>query len=295
MTLISGSTFSPPVLETAGALLAQYDVLFCDIWGVLHDGLRAFDASNDALMRFRAGGGAVVLVSNAPSPIDAVAHTLASKGVKRDTYDAIVSSGELALAHIRAQGFKRVHRIGPTGRDDAFFNALALPDAPITECDAIACTGLINEDRETGEHYRSRLKAAAARGVPFVCANPDLVVHVGHQLLPCAGAIGAVYEDLGGPVVWSGKPYRSAYDSAFAKAAAIRGGPVAPSRVLAIGDAVRTDLAGAQAAGIGALFITTGIHRDELMASSQIDPTRLQSCLTQAGIGAVAAMTYLSW
>lgn len=284
-----------PILTAAGGLLAGYAVIFCDIWGVLHDGQRAFAASNEALTRFRACGGTVVLVSNAPSPIAGVAATLAEKGVHRDAYDAIVSSGEQALTHIRTAGYQKVHRIGPAGRDSHFFADLDRPDTPLAACDAIACTGLIDDSTETGESYRARLVPAAARGIPFVCANPDRVVHVGDKLFQCAGAIAAVYEDLGGPVVWCGKPYASAYTLAFQKVAAIRGSSVAPERVLAIGDAIAFDLAGAQGAGIDALFIGSGIHRDAVMPSGQIDPTALERELSKAGVGAVAAMTYLKW
>lgn len=285
----------PPILTAAGDLIARYDVVFCDIWGVLHDGQRAFDASNIALTRFRAGGGTVVLVSNAPAPVAGVAATLAEKGVDRRTYDAIVSSGEQALMHIHSAGYKKIHRIGAAGRDSLFFADLASPDHPLADCDAIACTGLNNDSTETGESYRARLAPAVARGVPFVCANPDRVVHVGETLFQCAGAIAAVYEDLGGPVIWCGKPYASAYTLAFQKAAAVRGGPVPQKKVLAIGDAIAFDLAGAQGAGIDALFIASGIHRDTVMPKGQIDPAALERELSKAGVGAVATMTYLSW
>jgi HAD superfamily hydrolase (TIGR01459 family) len=293
--LMTNAHFTPAILGHAQPLLQRYDVLFCDVWGVLHDGNRAFAASNDTMTRFRASGGTVVLVSNAPSPSIAVARTLDDKGVVRSAYDALVTSGDLALAAIRTRGFQRVHRIGPAGRDDAFFDALTGPDSPLETADAIACTGLIDDVHETGESYRQRLTAAAKRGVPFVCANPDLVVHVGERLWPCAGAIAAVYEDLGGPVIWAGKPRPAAYIAAFEAAATVRGQPVAPNRVLAIGDAVRTDLAGAAAAGVDALFIASGIHRDVVMVGGAIDQAKLHALLTEADIGAVAAMTYLQW
>jgi HAD superfamily hydrolase (TIGR01459 family) len=289
------SSFAPDLLSHAGLLLQRYDVLFCDVWGVLHDGQRAFDASNAALIRFRAGGGTVILVSNAPSPAAAVARTLDAKAVARDAYDAIVSSGDIALAYIREHGFSRVHRIGAMDRDRAFFDAVSGPDTALDQCDAIACTGLVHDQTETGEDYRARLAEPARRRVPFICANPDLVVHVGDRLLPCAGAIATVYEALGGPVVWAGKPRPSAYVAAFAAAEGLRGHAVARDRVLAIGDAVRTDLAGAAAAGIDALFITSGIHRDDIMRGADIDAAAVRHLLTSAGIGAVAAMAYLGW
>lgn len=289
------SRFDPHLLTGAGDLLSRYDVLFCDIWGVLHDGIRAFDASNAALQRFRAGGGRVVLVSNAPSPLSGVEATLAEKGVARAAWDAIVSSGELALAHITEHDYRHIHRIGPAGRDSAFFTALGLPDTPLDAADAIACTGLVDDRTETGATYRARLAAPAARRIPFVCANPDLVVHVGDTLYLCAGTVAAEYQALGGPVVWCGKPYPGAYARAFEKAAILHGGAVPPHRVLAIGDAVRTDLAGAARAGIDALFITGGIHRDEVMRTGTIDPAALRDTLAGAGIGALAAMPALAW
>lgn len=286
----------PPVLERARDLLTGYDVLFCDIWGVVHDGERAIPASNDALRRFRAGGGTVVLVSNAPAPVHGVAATLEQKGVTRDVYDAIVSSGEQALLHVREKGYRAVHQIGAKGRDSAFFRDLALPDSAIDACEAIACTGLENDLTEQASDYRDRLQPALVRGVPLVCANPDLVVHVGERLLPCAGQIADLYERLGGPVVWCGKPHASAYALAYAKAAKLRGGEVAPRRVLAIGDAVRTDIAGARTAGADALFIASGIHRDVVMpGDSGVDRDAVERLLSEAGIGAAAIMTYLTW
>jgi HAD superfamily hydrolase (TIGR01459 family) len=289
------SSFRPPLLKAAGDLLSCYDVLFCDIWGVVHDGERAIPASNVALQKFRAGGGTVILVSNAPAPVHGVAATLVQKGVTRDVYDAIVSSGEQALLHLRAAGYRRVHQIGAQGRDSAFFQDLALPDCAVEAAEAIVCTGLENDLTEQAEQYRERLRPAALRKLPFVCANPDLVVHVGAQLLPCAGQIAQLYEALGGPVVWCGKPHASAYALAFEKVAAIRGKQVAPARVLAIGDAVRTDLAGARMAGVDGLFITSGIHRDEIQRGPDVDEAAVEHLLTDAGIGARAMMTYLTW
>src|SRR5690606_14441053 len=140
----------------------------------------------------------------------------------------------------------------------------------ISEAEAIACTGLVDDRRETAEDYRERLEAARARRLPLVCANPDLVVHVGPDLLPCAGAIGALYEGMGGDVFWAGKPFPIAYDRALAEAASRRGRPIDPSRVLAIGDSIRTDLAAAAGAGVDALFIVTGIHRDECVFDGKL-------------------------
>ena len=189
-----------PVVATVGGLLARYDVLLCDVWGVVHDGNRAFAAANDALTRFRAGGGTVVLVSNAPSPGAALVHVLDDKGVVRTAYDAIVSSGDLALGHIRQRGYRRIHQVGPGARDGSFWRALGTPDTPIELAEAVAVTGLVDDRRESPELYRPMLEQALARRLPVVCVNPDLHVHVGNDLLPCAGAIAAIYADMGGEV-----------------------------------------------------------------------------------------------
>jgi HAD superfamily hydrolase (TIGR01459 family) len=282
------------IITQAGPILAGYDVLLCDIWGVVHDGRVAIPQNCDALARFRDGGGTVVLVSNAPVPPDAVARLLDDKKVSRSAWDRIVSSGGLALEHLETGGYRRIHRIGPLERDVAFFANLP-PDAPLAGADAIACTGPFDDRTETGETYRDRLRAPAARGVPLVCANPDLVVHVGHDLLPCAGAIGVVYQDLGGITIWAGKPHAMAYDTALKQAAEVRGRDTPKSRILAIGDAIRTDLAAAAGAGVDALFVASGIHRDVVIEHGLIVPQRMQAEFEANGASARYAALSLAW
>lgn len=283
----------PVIIDSCGTLLERYDVLLCDIWGVIHDGRKAFEASNVALSTFRARGGTVILVSNAPTPASNVARVLDDKGVVRDAWDAIVSSGDLALDHIRNSGWQRLHIIGPERRDRAFFEAVGKPSVPIAEADAMACTGLVDDRRETAEHYRERLAEAVERRLTLVCANPDLVVHVGPDLLPCAGAIGQLYEQLGGEVFWAGKPFPISYATALAEAARLRGKVVDKSRVLAIGDSIRTDLAAASGAGVDALFITAGIHRDETMPDGELSQAALAALFNGEGPKAVAAASAL--
>ena len=284
-----------PIIERAGPLLERYRVLFCDVWGVVHDGIIAYPGSNDALSRFRRGGGTVVLVSNAPRPGASVAHLLDEKAVVRDAWDDIVSSGDLALAHIVEAGYRHLHRIGPGRRDSAFFDGLPGPHTPIEEADAIVCTGLNRDRQEQPEAYRPLLEQALARGLPFVCANPDLAVHVGADLLPCAGAVAAIYEAMGGAVFWAGKPHPVAYQTALGRAGELTGGPVDRSQVLAIGDAVRTDLAAAEGAGVDALLIAGGLHRDDVIVGGAIDPGRLSRLLAPPAPPAVAAMVHLAW
>jgi len=284
-----------PIIEGAGPLLGRYRVLFCDVWGVVHNGITAYPGANDALPRFRQAGGLVVLVSNAPRPGFSVAHLLDEKSVLRETWDAIVTSGDIALGHIAETGYQRLYRIGPERRDRAFFEALPGPHAPIEEADAIVCTALNRDREEQPEAYLPVLEEALARRLPFVCANPDLAVHVGDDLLPCAGAIAALYEARGGPVFWAGKPHPIAYETALKRAAELAGRPVDRSEVLAIGDAVRTDLAAAQGAGVDSLLIAGGLHRDELMVDGAIDPSRLSQLLAPPAPRPVAVMRHLAW
>jgi HAD superfamily hydrolase (TIGR01459 family) len=286
---------SIPIIEHAGPLLGRYRVLLCDVWGVVHDGIKAYPGANEALPRFRQGGGLVVLVSNAPRPGPSVAHLLDEKAVVRDAWDAIVTSGDIALSHIAEAGYKRLYRIGPERRDSAFFEGLPGPHTPIESADAIVCTGLNRDRHEQPEAYLPLLEEALARRLPFICANPDLAVHVGEDLLPCAGAIAALYEARGGPVFWAGKPHPIAYRTALARVAELSGRPVDRSEVLAIGDAVRTDLAAAQGAGVDALLIAGGLHRDEVMANGAIDPVRLAGLLAPPAPRPVAAMLHLAW
>jgi HAD superfamily hydrolase (TIGR01459 family) len=284
-----------PIIERAGPLLERYRVLLCDVWGVVHDGIIAHPGSNDALSRFRRGGGTVILVSNAPRPGASVAHLLDEKSVVREAWDDIVSSGDLALVHIAEAGYRHLHRIGPGRRDSAFFDGLPGPHTLIEEADAIVCTGLNRDRQEQPEAYRPLLEQALARDLPFVCANPDLAVHVGADLLPCAGAVAAIYEAMGGAVFWAGKPHPVAYRKALARAGELTGGSVDRSQVLAIGDAVRTDLAAAEGAGVDALLIAGGLHRDDVIVGGAVDPDRLARLLAPPAPRAVAAMVHLAW
>lgn len=284
-----------PIIERAGPLLSRYRVLLCDVWGVVHDGIRAYPGANDALPRFRETGGVVVLVSNAPRPGFSVAELLDEKAVSRSAWDAIVTSGDIALNHIAEQGYKRLYRIGPERRDRSFFEGLPSPHVPIEEAEAIACTGLNREREEQAEAYVPLLEQALAGRLPFVCANPDLAVHVGEDLLPCAGAIAALYEEMGGPVFWAGKPHPIAYQTGLARAAELTGGPIDLKQVLGIGDAVRTDLASAAGAGVDALLIAGGLHRDEVIVNGAIDPAQLAKILSPPAPQATAAMVHLAW
>jgi HAD superfamily hydrolase (TIGR01459 family) len=287
---------TPAILKAASALLRRYDVIFCDVWGVVHNGQQAYQAAGAALARFRRGGGRVILVSNAPVPADGVEQVLARTGVRRDAWDAIVSSGDIALRHIAEQGYRRMHWVGPSERDYKLYVRLNEPQVALEDADAIVCTGLKDDRRESLEDYRDLIARGLARGLPFVCANPDLVVDVGAVRLPCAGSIALEYERLGGDVFWAGKPHPAAYRTALARAGEVGGTLPALARILAIGDAVRTDMAAARGLGVDGLLIAGGIHRDDLLVDGAIDPARLAKVLAAADAATtVAAIPELVW
>ena len=286
---------TPPILSHAGNLLARYDVLFCDVWGVVHDGITAFPAACEALSRFRTNGGTVILVSNAPVPQERVAAMLDARAVPRSAFDAIVSSGDIALAHVHEQAYPALYCIGPRDRDAALFAKLSARQTDLPGADAILCSGLTDDLNETAQSYRPLLEQALARQLPFVCANPDLVVDVGGKHYICAGAIADLYEHMGGPVFWAGKPHPNAYGTALEVAERLRLTSVPRGKILAIGDAIRTDLKAAQNANVDALFIAGGIHRHDTMTGALIDPARLVPLFPATAPPALAAMPYLVW
>jgi HAD superfamily hydrolase (TIGR01459 family) len=287
---------TPQIIANAGPLLERYDAIFCDVWGVMHNGREAHAEAGAALARFRANGGTVVLVSNAPVPADGVERVLERTGVRRDAWDAIVSSGDIALRHIAEKGYRRLHRIGPARRDSRLFQRLPGGAVPLAEAEAIVCTGLVDDANETVESYRPLIEEGVGRALPFVCANPDLVVDVGSKRYLCAGSIALEYERVGGAVFWAGKPHPSAFGTALQRATELRGAEPTRHRILAVGDALRTDLAAAQGLGVDALFIAAGIHNDEVVGDGEIDTARLVALFEPPDTPpAIAAMMQLRW
>ena len=272
-------------------LVDDVDVLLSDIWGVVHNGLIAFPDACDALHTFRSRGGSVILITNAPRPADSVQRQLRKLSVSDETYDAIVSSGDLTRNFVASHSDQKMFRIGPE-RDNSIYRGLDPIAAPLEEADYIVCTGLFDDETESAENYRPMLEQARARKLPMVCANPDIVVERGDRLIYCAGAIAELYRELGGEVIFYGKPHRPIYERAIELAAERRRAAVPLDRVLAIGDSVRTDLAGAQAFGIDCLFVTRGIHSEEFEGLDQLDPASVRELF---GHPPKALMRELRW
>ena len=285
---------TPSFTERFSTLARNYDVVLSDVWGVIHNGVAAFPEACEALSRFRAKGGSVALITNAPRPGAVVVKLLDRLAVPHDAYDAIVSSGDVTRAVMAARPGKAVFHIGPE-RDLPIFDGLGLRFVPYEAADYVVCTGLANDEFETPEHYRELLTKIRARGLFMLCGNPDLVVERGNELLYCAGALADLYGTLGGEVFYAGKPHRPIYDQALERIAALRGAATPLARVLAIGDSVRTDLKGANERGIDCLFVTAGIHAEELGDRHNPDPAALTRIFAEAGIAPKAVTRRLMW
>jgi HAD superfamily hydrolase (TIGR01459 family) len=289
------SPLRPVFVEGLRSLADGYDLALCDVWGVLHNGIKAFDAASEALTRFRQWGGLVVLVSNAPRPGASVGTQLDGFGVPRSAYDAIVTSGDLTRLAIEERLDKVVHHIGPP-RDMPIYEGLDIRFGGIGDADYVVCSGFENDELETVEDYRARLEAMLRRDLRMVCANPDLVVERGNAIIPCAGAIALAYEEMGGDVYYAGKPHGPIYDRAIAIAAALKGRDIRKDRVLAIGDAIRTDIAGAAAYGIDSLLIARGIHAEELgMHRGPLVPQHVQDWIDLQPVRPQAITDASSW
>jgi HAD superfamily hydrolase (TIGR01459 family) len=284
----------PPLLPHFSTLAPDYDVVFSDIWGVVHNGVIAFPHACDALMRARARGAVVILVTNAPRPHDSVERQLDTLHVPREAYDAVVASGDVTRGVIKERRGQSVFHMGPE-RDASIFTGLDVRFAPLESADYVVCSGLDDDDHETPEDYRVRLELMLKRDVFMLCGNPDVVVERGDKLVYCAGSIADLYATMGGEVLYAGKPYRPIYDMALAKAEEAAGRKVASGRVLAIGDSVRTDLKGAHTAGIDFLFVTSGIHAEEVGGRERPDTGALKSVFAAAGDVPKAVMRELVW
>ncbi len=282
------------LLSGVSGLAGSYDGVLCDVWGVLHNGVRAFPQACAALEGLRQAGAAVVLLTNAPRPNGAVRRQLGALGVPDTAYDRVVTSGDLAQDMLRRHAGEGVYHLGPE-RDLPVFEGLETTFVGPDAAALIVNTGLFDDTTESPDDYRELLSGLAARSVEMVCANPDIVVERGDKLVWCAGSLAELYAALGGPVVWAGKPHRPIYERALREIEAVTGSPVSADRVLAIGDSLRTDLAGAAAMGFDAIFVAEGIHGHQTGRGENVDPKVLEDMFAEAGVRPRAVMAQLDW
>jgi len=284
---------SLPILDHGGPLLGGYDLLLCDVWGVIHNGVDSFPPACDALRRARQQGITVVLISNSPRPAEAVVPQLNALHVPRDCYDAMVTSGNVTTAEIKRRPGQSVFHLGPP-RDLPIYQDLNVKLVDLETADYVVCSGLFDDTKETPEDYRPLLERMQARSLFMLCANPDVVVERGKDLVYCAGALADLYQSMGGEVLYAGKPHAPIYDMALARAKDLRKSDVPLDRVLAIGDSVRTDLTGAAALGVDFLFITAGIHAGEIGGEAGADAKTLELFFAESRMPK-AVMRRLIW
>ncbi len=245
----------------------RYDGFICDVWGVLHDGVTPYPGVDECLRRLRGLGKPVVLLSNAPRPAPSVARHLEGFGYMDGPdghYDRLITSGDATRVAIASgyYGASLLH-IGPD-RDLPLLEGLDVECGSAANSQFVLCTGLYDDETQTPEDYRDLLRELLARSLPMLCANPDDVVMRGGKQIYCAGAVARAYAAMGGAVTFFGKPYPGVYRMCLDAMQEILGRSVLPSRILAIGDGLFTDISGGQSAGMPTLLLSGGIHAGEL-------------------------------
>jgi HAD superfamily hydrolase (TIGR01459 family) len=272
----------------------RYDVLLCDVWGVIHNGLESFPEACEALAHFREQRGPVVLISNAPRPSGPVIEQLDSLGVPREAWSQVVTSGDATRVLLAERAPGPAWRLGPD-RDWPLYQGIDLEFSDLEAARFISCTGPFDDENEEPADYRERFEGAIAHGLEMICANPDIVVQRGEKLVYCGGALAQLYESLGGKVLMAGKPYQAIYDLALEEAVPRLERPLDRSRVLCIGDGLPTDVRGANARNLDILFIASGIHGAETIGPDGLNTAAVADLLRQDGLAATWAMADLVW
>ena len=281
-------------LKGLGAIANGYDAILSDVWGVVHNGIAAHPTAVEALVNFRRQGGRVVLITNAPRPSPPIIEMLDELGVVREAYDDIVSSGDATRAVLADYRGKAVHYVGPPEENDGLFEGLDITLSGPETASAIVVTDLDTDD-DTPDMYNDRITMWLKRNLPLIAANPDRIVEHGDRLIYCGGALADLYEARGGMIVMVGKPYRPIYTEALRLAEKAAGKTLDRSRILAIGDSVRTDAIGAAGAGLDLLFITGSIHAAELDAFGKPDPDAVERLVAPSGARIAGYMARLGW
>ena len=271
----------PELIPGLAAVSGNYDALLCDIWGVLHNGRQHFPPAYDAIRRFKAERGPVILISNSPRPRNDLIAQLASLGIMDDGFSDVISSGDATREYLRKfapQG--PAWRIGPA-RDDVLYADIDITFTSSPEEAAfISCSGPFDDENDTLDQYQHAFTLAAQRKLVMVCANPDKVVQRGDKIIMCAGSLADLYASLGGPVIMAGKPYAPIYELCYAALEKLTGMAADKARILAVGDGLPTDVLGANGQGLDLLFIAAGIHAAEATnEEGRLDPLMLKALL----------------
>jgi HAD superfamily hydrolase (TIGR01459 family) len=290
---MTATSLAIPTIDSVKDIGGRYRAWLVDIWGVMHNGQNAFPKASAATRAFRESGGVVVLLSNSPRPSPSVQEQLRHFGVPDDAYDATVTSGDLTRHELGKHPGARVFHLGPE-RDRSIFDGLDIALAPAEDAELVVCSGLFDDDTETPDDYQDLLRSMAARGLPMICANPDHLVERGNRLIYCAGALAAVYEDLGGKVVYAGKPHAPVYELALETMARLAGENIGWDQVLAIGDGVKTDIAGAGNLGIDAIFVASRLHAPG-EGGQALDAPHLNELFGESVRRPIAATRALDW
>ncbi len=271
-------------------ICGAYDTILCDVWGVIHNGRAAFSEACEALVQFRAAGGRVCLITNAPVPEAQVIRYFEPLGVPAGAFDACVSSGDATRRELALRRHMRIWRLGADEgweHDRFLYEGLDLVFDDSAGADLLLCIGLRDHVSEHPNDYRGELEAGVRRGLPMLCANPDRQVRVGGKLYWCAGALADVYEALGGTVIYPGKPHAPIYELALARIAGLG----RPARsVLCIGDSPATDMRGARLQGFDSLYVGTGLKQHGADFEAEV-----AALLTSYEETATYAMRALKW
>lgn len=281
-------------LKGLGAIAARYDTVLSDIWGVVHNGVRAHPLAVEALVAYRRQGGRVVLISNAPRPKGPIIAMMDGFGVPREAYDDVVTSGDATRVVLERYRGQTVHYVGPPKDNDTLFEGLDITLGAAEDAKAIVVTDLDTDD-DTPDMYNDRITVWLKRNLPLIAANPDRVVEHGDRLIYCGGALADLYEARGGMIIMVGKPYKPIYAEALRLAEKAAGHALDRTRILAIGDSVRTDAIGAAGAGLDLLFVTGSIHAAELDAFGNVDPDAVRRLVEPSGANVAGFMAKLAW
>jgi HAD superfamily hydrolase (TIGR01459 family) len=282
-----------PVIQHIAPLAGPYAAWFCDVWGVVHNGITPHDTAVQACQTYRDEGGVVALLSNSPRHSAGVAGQLDEIGVPRAAYDVLITSGDVARAQMERRGGDKVFLLGPE-RDRPMLAGLDIELTGPDAAEVVLCSGLFDDETETPDDYTALFARLRARGLPMICANPDLMVERGNRLVYCAGALAQAYGETGGEVVYTGKPHPPIYALARERLAGIAGA-TPDSAILAIGDGVHTDIAGAIAEGLDSVFIASGLHVREMDDSDTLDRAAIAALFADSAKKPLAAMRRLRW